>query len=263
MNIVALCTFLPNAKRKEKMDDFERYGDYNEVDEPPKKSIVGTVIKAIIFAFCFIVIGVIAFRLVIFNYYPDSVGNIYFTDELTAYYNQTGGNIGALTQNLLDSRNYGYDDSRDGNFFAKNMIYIPETGELQVTLRFNTSLKDSIKQNYGVDFDVDSKDNFEYRLVAMRASDTISPDAAAEELGSVIDAKLVVEEYDSLFMYRYIKLVFDGVDLATGTPDSVDWLRLEISLNGVEMKEPYMILIYYNDKSFPLIPYDLSEKEKP
>ena len=245
------------------MDDFERYGDYNEVDESPKKSIVGIILKAIIFSLCALVIGVIAFRLVIFNYYPDSVSNIYFTDELSAHYNKTGGDIGALTQELLNSRNYGYDDSRDGNFFAKNMIYIPETGELQITLRFNTALADSIKKKYGVDFDVDSKDGFTYKLVAMRASDTVSPDAASSELGRPVEATLVAEEYDSLFMYRYVKLVFDGVDLAVETPDAVDWLRLEISLNGVEMEEPYMILIYYNNKSFPLIPYKLSKKEKP
>ena len=254
---------LPNEKRKEKMSDFERYGDYNEVEESPKKSILGIILKAIIFALCAIVIGVIAFRLVIFNYYPEGMTNIYFTDELTELYDETGGEIGALTQELLNSRNYGYDDSKDGNFFAKSMIYIPETEELQVTLRFNTSLASSIKEKYGVDFDPDSKDNFSFRLVAMRASDSISPDAAAEELGSVIDARLVAEEYDSLFMYRYIKLAFDGVDLAVGTPDAVDWLRLEISLNGVEMEEPYMILIYYNEKSFPLIPYKPSTKEKP
>ena len=242
------------------MGDFERYGDYNEVDEPPKKSVVGIILKAIIFVLCAIVIGVIAFRLIIFNYYPDSVSNIYFTDELTEHYNKKGGDIGALTQELLNSRNYGYDDSKDGNFFARNMIYIPETGELQVTLRFNTSLADSIKEKYGVDFDPDAKGSFTYSLVAMRASDTASE---GEELGRPIDATLVAEEYDSLFMYRYIKLVFDGVDLAAGTTDAVDWLRLEISINGVAMKEPYMILIYYNNKSFPLIPYKLSDKEKP
>ena len=242
------------------MDDFERYGDYNEVDEPPKKNIVGIILKAIIFILCAAVIGVLAFRLIIFNHYPDGVTNIYFTDALTEHYVNTDGNIGALTQELLNSRNYGYDDSKDGNFFAKNMIYIPETKELQVTLRYNTSLADSINKKYGIEFNPDSEDNFTYKLVAMRASDTVSD---GEELGRPIDATLVAEKYDSLFMYRYIKLVFEGVDLATGTPDAIDWLRLEISLNGVTMKEPYMILIYYSNKSFPLIPYELSDKERP
>jgi hypothetical protein len=119
---------------------------------------------------------------------------------------------------------------------------------------------EQICEKYGVELDPDSKDNFEFRLVAMRASDTATD---GEELGRPIDATLVAKEYDSLFMYRYIKLVFDGVDLALGTPDAVDWLRLEISLNGVTMEEPYMILIYYNNKSFPLIPYEPSSKERP
>ena len=197
---------------------------------------------------------------VLFDIFGQTVVNRVNRSRRAGQIDKTDGNIGALTQELLNSRNYGYDDSKDGNFFAKSMIYVPETQELQVTLRYNTSLARSVSEKYGVELDPDSKDNFEFRLVAMRASDTATD---GEKLGRPIDATLVAEEYDSLFMYRYIKLVFDGVDLALGTPDAVDWLRLEISLNGVTMEEPYMILIYYNTKSFPLIPYEPSSKERP
>ena len=71
------------------MDDMERYGDYNEVDEPPRKSGVGLVIKIIAITLCVAVIGLIGFRMMTFKYYPDSVKNIYFTPELLDYYNQT------------------------------------------------------------------------------------------------------------------------------------------------------------------------------
>ncbi len=245
------------------MSDYELYGDYNEIEEPPKKTAVSLIFKGLILLLCLFVIGFLAFRLFIFNSYPDEVTRLYFTEELSDHYNATGGNIGALTQELLNSRNYGYDDSKDGNFFAKSFIYIPKTEELQVTIRYNTSIFKSIEKKYGVKLDENSEDIFSFRLVGMRASDVVGEDDPAGELGSAFDAELKYAGVAESFMYRYVKLSFDGVDLAEGTPDAVDWLRLEIGIKGVEMEEPYMILIYYNVKNFPLIPYELSKEERP
>lgn len=243
------------------MSDFERYGDYNEVDESPKKSKVGLVLKIFILTLCFGVVGFLIFRVITFNYYPAEAKRIYFTEELTALYNEKDGDIGALTQDLLNSRSFGYDDANEGNFFCKHFIYIPETEELQITLKYNTSLMESIKDNYGIELDPDGKNNFSYRLVATRASDADAEEGA--EVGVPLDATLVAEEYSSFLMYRYVKLVFDDVDLGLETEDSINWIRLEISLNEVKGSSPYTILIYWNTEDFPLIPYELSGKEKP
>ncbi len=245
------------------MSDFERYGDYNEIEESPSKSITSKILKGLVFLVCVLVIGFLAFRLFIFNYYPDEITKLYFTEELTEHYNTTQGDIGALTQELLNSSNFGYDDSKDGNFFARNFIYIPKTEELQVTLRYNTAIFKNIEKEYGIKLDPSSKDNFSFRLVGMRASDKVDDDTPKEEIGKVFDCDLKFIGFAENFMYRYIKLSFDGVDLGVGTPDAVDWLRLEISVNVVEMKKPYMILIYYNIENFPLIPYELSGGERP
>ncbi len=244
------------------MSDYELYGDYNEIEEPPSKSPLSIIFKVLIFALCIFVIGFFTFRIIIFNSYPESVTNIYFTEELKEHYNKTNGNIGALTQELLNSSNYGYDDSKDGNFFAKHFIYIPATEELQITLRYNTSLMKSIEDNFGITLDPDSENNFTFRLVGVRASDEVEENTPDAEIGQVFDCELKAEVYDKSFMYRFIKLSFDGIDLKEDTEDAVDWLRLEIFVNGAEQKEPYMILIYYNNEKFPLIPYKLSEGEK-
>ena len=68
------------------MDDLERYGDYNEYEDdiPKSKSKVVLVLKILIAVVCVSVIGLFAFRMIMFNYYPESVKNIYFTDKLTA-----------------------------------------------------------------------------------------------------------------------------------------------------------------------------------
>ena len=67
------------------MDDMERYGDYNEIDEPPKKSGVLTAIKLIAAIICISVIGLLAFRIFTFNYYPASMKKLYFNETLTAF----------------------------------------------------------------------------------------------------------------------------------------------------------------------------------
>ena len=246
------------------MSDFERYGDYNEIDEPPKKSVVGTILKTFIVILCLGVVGFMVFRVILFNHYPREMKNIYFTEELTEHYNNTSGNIGALTQDMLNSRNYGYDDAKEGNFFCKHFVYIPATEELQITLRYNVSLMTKIEEEFGISLDRDSEDNFSYRLVAMRKNDTVDEDLPAEQLGTPMEAEVVAEEYDSFLMYRYVRLVFDGVKLNDGEEKEVDWIRLEVTVNGVELEKPYMIAIYLNDdERFPLVPYKLSSKEKP
>lgn len=245
------------------MSDFERYGDYNEVDESPKKSVVGLVLKIFITALCLGVVAFLVFRVFTFNYYPESAKSIYFTEELKELYNKNDGDIGALTQKLLDSSSFGFDDSTEGNFYCKHFIYIPETEELQITLRYNASLMNTIKEKYGIELDPDGESNFDFSLVAARSSDNTSDEDPDRELGTAMGETLVAEEYDSALMYRYVKLVFNDVKLDLGNENEVNWIRLEVGINGVEMKEPYMVLIYWNTEDFPLIPYELSAKEIP
>ena len=54
------------------MEDIERYGDYNEVDEAPggKGNIVFLIIKVLVAVATVAVIGVLGFRIYFFNYYP-------------------------------------------------------------------------------------------------------------------------------------------------------------------------------------------------
>ena len=90
------------------MDDMERYGDYNEIDEPPRKSPVLLTLKIIAFVLIFSVVGILAVRLIMFNYYPENMKTLYFNDALTAFYNERDGDIGAKTQKRAGAeRTYG------------------------------------------------------------------------------------------------------------------------------------------------------------
>ena len=234
--------------------DLERYGDYNdyEFDEPSKKGKVGLILKILIFVVCFSVVGVLLFRVFLFNHYPDKIENLYFNDTLTEYYNETDGNIGAKTQELR----FPYDDSSKGRFFGDHLVVIDAIGQLQVSLRYNDSLKDTVKEELKIDIDPSDTSLFTFRLV--RNPLTEEEGAEPLEIGT-----LSYSEYDSFMMYNYYKLVFDGIDFS-GNGSEIKWLRLEILVNGVEMKEPYMILIYENNEAFSAFEdYKPSAKEKP
>ena len=235
------------------MDDLERYGDYNEIDEPPTKNNGALIIKIIAAVLILAVVGVLGARLFIFNYYPKSMKGLYFTTALTEYYNAQDGNIDAKTQKLL----YPYDDNDEGNFFGSNLIVVRGAGTLQVTLRYNVSVADSMKQNYGLSsFDPENREQFSFRLWR----DGISEDDEGREVG-----RLSHIEWDSFAMYRYAKLSFEDVDFGDESdPDKIEWIRLEIFVDGVQREEPFMILIYENhEERSGFDDYRLARGEEP
>ena len=236
------------------MDDFERYSDYNEIDESPKKSVVSLVLSVALVAACLLVIIAMSVRLTMFNYYPDGMKQLYFNDTLTAYYNARGGVLDAKTQNLRAP----YDDADKGNFFADNLIVIEGAGQIQLSLRLNTSIVDTIKKDYGADVEI-GENTFSFELYRDSRGEGEGEAPVAEKIG-----ELTYCSYDSFAMYRYYKLVFDGIDFETGLDTAVEWLRVEIRINGVKMDKPYMIAVYENHDDYSkFLDYKPSKNEKP
>ena len=234
------------------MEDLERYADYNDTDDDlqREKSAVGLILKILIAVVCISVVGFFAFRVILFNYYPDKVENIYFNEKLTGFYNEKNGEIGAFTQELRAQ----YDDPDEGTFFCDNLIIIPEINQLQVSVRYNTSIIQTIKEKYGVELNPEAENNFEFSLWFIPFYEGSTPIKMATLSNEITDSKL---------MYRYYKLVFDDVKLdMEGTKEF--WVALQIRINGVEMKEPYQVLIYENTKEYSKTEeYSLSSKEHP
>ena len=237
------------------MEDFERYGDYNEYEDdiPKSKNPVVITLKVLVAVICIGVVGFIIFRLIIFSYYPPEIKNIYFNETLTAHYKSTSGEIGAKTQKLRAP----YDDPDVANFFCDNLIVIPEIDQLQVSARFNLALVKTIREKYGIEIDPTDENAFFYRLVRNPESSTDEP----TEIG-----KLSYKYCEEGMMYGYYKLVFDEVDFGIDEgEDSVKWIRLEIFINGVEATEPFsMVAIYENNENYSSFSdYKLSSKEIP
>ena len=229
-------------------EDYERYGDYDDIeDDIPKgkRSPVTFILKMLIAVVCIGVVGIIAFRMIMFNNYPAAVSDVYFNDTLTEYY-AAHGTLGAKTQKLRAP----YDDPDLGNFFCDHLIVIEGADQLQITVRYNTGNLSRIAESLGMELDADDPDLFTFRLVDNYGREY-------EDIGGRIFA--------SQLMYRYTKLVFDGVDFAPTGDAAPEWIRLEIFIAGMDSTEPYaMVPIYENNEVYSdFEPYELSEKEKP
>ena len=210
------------------MSDYERYGDYNnlEDDEPRGKSHVMLILKILTAVVCITVVGILAFRLIVFNKYPAEVSGIYFDDELTEYYKEMGDKADIKTQTLR----YVYDDPDLGSFFCDYLYVINDIGQLQITVRYNTSTVKRISEELGISLDADDFSIFEYRLA----------DNYGKEQGTL--KKTVTA---SQAMYRYVKLVFDGVSFTPDGGEFPEWIRLETTVRGTDKAYAYN-LIYEN-----------------
>ena len=239
------------------MEDLERYADYNEYEDdiPKSKSKVLLFLKIMIATVCIGVVSFFAFRIVMFNYYPDSIENIYFTDELSAYYEATDGDIGAKTQSLRAP----YDNEKSATFFADNLIIIDGIGELQVSVRYLKTLRSEMEALHGVEIG-ESEDSFTFMLTKNNPNyDKNMPVSEENPIHIPIPAKVTLVT-DSSLTYEYVKVIFDGVDF-----EGVAWLSLAIYVNGSTTDvEPYRIAIYENNEAHSLFEdYELSREETP
>ena len=242
------------------MEDMERYGDYNDTDdEPSGRGPAGIIIKVIAALVLVAVIGVMGFRITIFNNYPTSVSRIVWTDALAEHYTATGGEIGALTQ----STRLSYDDPKEGNFFFGELIIVPEAEYLVVTVRYNTSLMESIKAKYKLELDPDSDpfDIFDFKLVRTASGYVAPEDGTTETVPTEEVGTIGATVSESQMMYRYARIAFDGVDFGLGEGETpVGWYRLEIMIKGVDMK-PYTLPVY--NYGLGLEEYKMAKSEVP
>ena len=235
--------------------DMERYGDYTEYEDdiPKSKSKVLLILKLLIGAVCLFVVGVIAFRLVVLNYYPDSMKKIYFTENLTEYYEAQNGEINAKTQ----SYPYKYDNPDFANFFCDNVIVIEGAGEIQMSVRYNLSTLDTVAEKYGLsDIDPEDTELFSFRLVA-----SVFDVSSQKYQEKVLCAEPSYIGTDALLMYRYYKLAFDGIDFENPPV----WIRIEVFVKGQSEETPFATMpAYSNSEDFAIFEdYELSEEEKP
>ena len=233
------------------MSDFERYGDYDVGDEeysPYKPSILPKIIKIVFVLFCFAVTGFLLLRVVLFSYYPSEMKTLVYNDKLKSYYEETGGSIGAKTQELR----FPYDDNNFAKFFADKLIVIEGAEQIQITLKYNSSMLEELAADFSLAevpepdpalFDLSLRDNYGNRYT---------------DVGFISS--------DSFLMYNYIKLCFDGVPLSGDeNGEFPEWICIDIYYSGnvdYESDAYATILIYENHADFSqFTDYKLSGSE--
>ncbi len=230
------------------MSDYERYGDYNDIeDEAPKKSPILITMRILTGLVCILVVGVLFIRLALFSNYPKEVKNIYYNDSLTEYYNASAGQIDAKTQPLQ----YAYSDSKNGYFFCKHLVVVEGIQQIQITVRYNTSNIKYINEDFGVSLDPKAENLFNYRLCtnkdfaedAFDENGVLKADAEPQNF-YLANAGIKAKQAQ----YRYEKLVFDGVDFSTANGDDVKWMRLDIMFP--DGKRCASVVIYENNENY-------------
>ncbi len=152
-----------------------------------------TVVVAI-FAF----IGLLIARIMIADYYPDRIKNLYASENLLAA-TENGARVDMHTQRLL----YSYDDPKDTRLMANHFYYSPAAGEVQISVRYNKNILEKIAADFSLaESPAPTADLFTFYLVDEKNGDRYP---------------LTYIETDSRYMYHYMKLVFSGVEFRPET----------------------------------------------
>lgn len=238
------------------MDDLERYGDYNEIDESPSKnkSPILLTMKITVMVVALLVIGVIGFRIFAANYFPSKLSRVYVDDALIEAFEKTDGNLDAVTQYIR----FPYDDEDEGNLFCEEIIIIRSMGRVQLNLRMNMSSTANFAKKYNVESIADSPELLTFKLFRNNlANGDKNAEVSDVTKGQTEDytfykhdevGTLTSIETDTAFMYRYYRVVFDNVDFDGASDDDIaSWLSLAVYVNGYGDGTPYSRMLVYEN----------------
>lgn len=226
------------------MEDMERYGDYNDPEEeavPHKRNVLFIFVKWLLVLVIALVVGLLGYRLFLFEHYPKDVKQFILTEQYLAL-REDGTAPSVKTQQLrfpyddndLDTRN-----SNDlGTFFANFLYICEESGELQITLRINDAGFSDIAARFDMK-DADAKtvaEGLSFRLT--------------DNYGRVYSTLSMVHTTE-FAMYHYYKLCFSGIDFTEPSDGlgSPEWIRIEVLFFGEDKPYSYM-LIYENNEDY-------------
>ena len=129
------------------MADYERYGDYNDIEEDelgqkrPILRLVKILVSLTLFLFC----GFLVFRMLVAEYYPREMRKLTMTPGLTAY-----SETHDLDPEKLKIR-VPYDDNVRASFIADNLVIERQAGAVQFTLRLSRDTMARLSETTGTD----------------------------------------------------------------------------------------------------------------
>lgn len=172
--------------------------------------------------------------------YPSEMKQTVKNEVLHSYYEQNGKAPLAYTHEPIDSFDY------EGNIQAKHLTYIPEIGQVQISVRYGTVAFENIADKYDLDFIPElGAQGISFRLRALE----LAENAFSNDDKNVDDEDIISESYFDISTsldkisgrHQYHRFVFDGIDL-----EKYNCLYLEMYYKENE-KAFTNIIIYHAD----------------
>ncbi len=211
--------------------------DYYPEEEKKKSSLVGTIFKYLVSALIILVFALVFFRIAISND-TKLAKSFIWTPESVAAYNEKG-DLTVISQELTSYtlrdengtviQSVSYDElSEDGLFKVGSFMYVKETKELIITVRYNDTCEEEFCKKYSLD-----------------------PSAGEIFVFELSDGPNTYSDYsfvtDERFVYHYRRLIFKNVDL-----DSAPTLTLTgYTVGNPDKEKPVMSLPIY-DVNIPI-----------
>ena len=190
------------------MADYERYGDYNDIDEEKigQRRPVLRLLRIFFTVALFLFAGFLIFRLIVAEYYPRALKTFRMTPALEAY----------AEENDLDPErvkiSVPYDDNTRASFIADNLAIERNAGAVQFTLRLSKYTMTRLAETTGTD---PEKKPDESRFIVRLQDDFGNVYEVSDQIGR------------SYLWYRSVRYCFDGVNF-----EGVGWIRAEIYLSS-------------------------------
>ncbi|MBO4428340.1 MAG: hypothetical protein J5832_00145 [Clostridia bacterium] len=194
-------------------EGFREWGDYGAEEEwksrPPIRKIFSfrafkLVLKIIGIAIIVLVYGILAYRLLTGLGVPDKAKKMLWTPKEVTAYAENGGNLTVYSQE--PEAQFG----SDGHFSIYLVKYVPETNQLQLTLRYNRSTVADLKSDLTALYEADEDAEALEKALALADEDPFTY-ILRDDTGKVYTSYYVSSFTSGL--YTYVRLAFDGVEL--------------------------------------------------
>jgi len=192
---------------------------------------VSRILKWTCYAVIALVFVLLIGRIVIANYYPASMETYRISDAYRSLASEE--HMPTVYRQGLRISYDDHDKGKYARFMANHQYYCPETGELQITVRYNSSTLERLQED------------FELESVPANEPLSLFDFSISDNYGN--RAYLTASEVEHKFMYTYLKLTFTGIDF-----DVSDWLRVDICYTGeLDREKPYGSIVVYERELLP------------
>ena len=172
--------------------------------------------------------------------YPAEMKKDIVNDVIADYYEENGKMPLAYTHDPIDSFDYL------GNIQAKHLTFIPELGQVQISVRYGTVAFENIARKYELE-SIPTLENNEvsFKLRAIKAADgAFSNDDKTLSDEDILESEIISESKSVDLIsgrHKYHRFVFDGIDF-----DKYNCFYLDLYYGDRE--EPYTtIIVYHSD----------------